>query len=50
MQDSTNLIFCFEKKKKASPTIGYILMSVPSMIIQAAQKSFFFFKELMVEY
>lgn len=41
-QDSKNFILCFEKKKKASPTIEYIFTNVPSNMTNAAQKSFFF--------
>ena len=42
-QDSKNFILCFEKKKKASPTIEYIFTNVPSNMTNAAQKSFFLF-------
>ena len=37
-QDSKNFILCFEKKKKASPTIEYIFTNVPSNMTNAAQK------------
>ena len=33
---------CFEKKKKANPTIGYIFINVPNKIKQEAQNSFSF--------
>ena len=39
---NTNFPLCREKKKKASPTIPYSLTNVPSIMANAAQKSFSF--------
>ena len=40
--ESTKFLLCFEKKKNASPTTLYNLTNVPSMMKNAAQKSFSF--------
>ena len=35
-----NFILCFEKKKKAKPTIPYIFMNIPKTMHKAAHLSF----------